>query len=177
MSEGKLTNKQRRFCEEYVVDWNATRAAKAAGYSEKTAYSIGQENLNKPEILTYIKEIQKDLAKLAGVSALRNAKELAKIAYSTPLDTRIDWDTIKDLSDLTEGQRASISEVYVQRRVMIGNEGEESGVVEQIKVKHYDKQKAIEILNKMFGWNAPEKKEIQSNLDIPISKWLESMSE
>ncbi len=75
----KLTDKQEMFCREYVVDWNATRAAIAAGYSEKTAYSIGNENLKKPEIKEYIEEIQKDLAKLAGISALSNIKHLTDI--------------------------------------------------------------------------------------------------
>ena len=45
-----LTPKQERFVEEYLVDLNATQAALRAGYSEKTAYSIGQEILKKPEI-------------------------------------------------------------------------------------------------------------------------------
>lgn len=43
----KLTPKQKRFVEEYLVDCNATQAAIRAGYSPKTAYSIGQENLKK----------------------------------------------------------------------------------------------------------------------------------
>ncbi|MBN6075790.1 terminase small subunit [Aggregatibacter actinomycetemcomitans] len=54
--ESKLTNKQKRFIEEYLIDLNATQAAIRAGYSEKTAYSIGQENLNKPEIQRGIAE-------------------------------------------------------------------------------------------------------------------------
>ena len=45
-----LTAKQNIFVAEYLIDKNATRAAKAAGYSEKTAYSIGIENLKKPAI-------------------------------------------------------------------------------------------------------------------------------
>ena len=45
-----MTPKQERFVEEYLVDLNATQAAIRAGYSEKTAYSIGEENLRKPEI-------------------------------------------------------------------------------------------------------------------------------
>lgn len=84
----ELTNKQRRFCEEYVIDWNATRAAKAAGYSEKTAYSIGQENLKKPEIQAFLEEIQKDISKLAGVSALRNINKLVEIAFAEDEKTR-----------------------------------------------------------------------------------------
>lgn len=54
----KLTDKQKRFIEEYLIDLNATQAAIRAGYSEKTAYSIGEENLKKPEIKRAIEEAQ-----------------------------------------------------------------------------------------------------------------------
>lgn len=54
----KLTVKQKLFCKEYIIDFNATRAAKAAGYSKKTAFTIGVENLSKPLIRkTLAKEI------------------------------------------------------------------------------------------------------------------------
>ncbi len=46
----KLTKKQIAFIEAYLKSWNATQAAKIAGYSERSAYSIGSENLKKPEI-------------------------------------------------------------------------------------------------------------------------------
>lgn len=49
-----LTDKQERFILEYLVDFNATQAAIRAGYSEDTAYSIGWENLRKPEIASRI---------------------------------------------------------------------------------------------------------------------------
>jgi len=51
-----MTEKQKRFCEEYLIDLNATQAAIRAGYSPKSAYSIGGENLNKPELKAYIDE-------------------------------------------------------------------------------------------------------------------------
>lgn len=47
---GKLTQKQRRFIDEYIISGNATQAAIKAGYSKKTARKIGQENLTKPDI-------------------------------------------------------------------------------------------------------------------------------
>jgi phage terminase small subunit len=50
----KMTAKQRRFCDEYLIDLNATQAAIRPGYSSKTAYSIGEENLKKPELKKYI---------------------------------------------------------------------------------------------------------------------------
>lgn len=51
-----MNAKQKRFCDEYLVDCNAKQAAIRAGYSSKTAYSIGNENLNKPELRAYIDE-------------------------------------------------------------------------------------------------------------------------
>lgn len=51
-----LTQKQKRFCEEYIKTTNASAAAVAAGYSKKTSGAIGAENLKKPQISAYIKK-------------------------------------------------------------------------------------------------------------------------
>lgn len=51
-----LTAKQKRFCDEYLIDLNATQAAIRAGYSKKTARVIGQENLTKPAVKEYIEK-------------------------------------------------------------------------------------------------------------------------
>lgn len=51
-----MTPKQQKFCDEYLISGNATDAAIKAGYSPKTAYSIGNENLKKLEIRAYINE-------------------------------------------------------------------------------------------------------------------------
>ena len=52
----KMTDKQKRFCDEYLIDLNATQAAIRAGYSEKSARAIANENLTKPYIKAYIDE-------------------------------------------------------------------------------------------------------------------------
>lgn len=57
----KLTEKQKRFCDEYLIDLNATQAAIRAGYSKKTAFTIANENLKKPYIKGYIDERLKQL--------------------------------------------------------------------------------------------------------------------
>lgn len=57
----KLTTKQHKFCDEYIKSGNAKDAAIKAGYSPKTAYSIGNENLNKPELKAYIGKRLKQL--------------------------------------------------------------------------------------------------------------------
>lgn len=54
----KVTPKQNRFCQEYLVDLNATQAAIRSGYSQDSAASIGYENLRKPEIQKRLKELQ-----------------------------------------------------------------------------------------------------------------------
>lgn len=51
-----MTEKQKRFCDEYLVDLNATQAAIRAGYKKSSAGAIGSENLSKPYIDKYIKE-------------------------------------------------------------------------------------------------------------------------
>ena len=72
-----LTNKQRAFVSEYLIDFNATQAALRAGYSERTAYSIGQENLNKPEIKSEIEQHLNNLSMTAEEAVLRMS-ELAR---------------------------------------------------------------------------------------------------
>jgi len=49
-----MSDKMKRFCDEYLIDMNATRAALRAGYSKKTAHATGVENLKKPIIQNYI---------------------------------------------------------------------------------------------------------------------------
>lgn len=68
MAEPKLTLKQRRFIEEYLIDFNATQAAIRAGYSEKTAYSVGHENLSKPEIKSEIDRLTAQMTEKAIVT-------------------------------------------------------------------------------------------------------------
>ena len=55
MADEKLTPKQKRFCEEYLKSGNATEAAKKAGYKESSACEIGNQNLRKLQISSYIK--------------------------------------------------------------------------------------------------------------------------
>ena len=68
----KLTAKQRLFADEYIKSGNATQSAIKAGYSPKTVRSIGQENLTKPDIKSYIE------AKMAEIEShkIADAKEV-----------------------------------------------------------------------------------------------------
>tara|TARA_R110000796_G_scaffold73842_1_gene165859 strand:- start:6359 stop:6748 length:390 start_codon:yes stop_codon:yes gene_type:complete len=78
----ELTEKQAIFCEEYVKDFNATRSAKAAGYSEQTARQTGHENLTKPYIKERINLLKAERMERLSVDKDKVVKELAKIGLS-----------------------------------------------------------------------------------------------
>lgn len=163
----ELTGKQKRFCEEYIFDFNATRAAKAAGYSEDTAYSIGHENLIKPEIQAYIKELQSDLEKTSGISRLRVLREHEKLAFSSIAHLHNTWIHRTEFEALTDEQKACIAEIQTQvRKTSVIREGmpEQDIETEFIKIKLYDKQKALDSISKMLGFDAAEKIEVSSGI-------------
>ena len=75
----KLTPKQAKFVGEYLIDLNATQAALRAGYSKKTSFAIGRENLHKPAIAEALKAAIDQRAEKTGVDAayvLRQAQKL-----------------------------------------------------------------------------------------------------
>lgn len=76
-----MTPKQERFVQEYLIDLNATQAAIRAGYSVKTAKSIGQENLTKPYMQAAIGAAQQKRANRTEVTQDRVLQELARIAF------------------------------------------------------------------------------------------------
>jgi phage terminase small subunit len=154
----ELSNKELRFCEEYVVDWNGARAARVAGYSEKTAKEQASRMLTKVNVKDHIQEIKDNLSLLSGVTALRNIKELAKVAYTNVSDFKEDWFKFKRFEDLTEDQKAAIAEI-THSELNIGEDMVK--VVEKLKV--HDKLKAIAMLNKMFGYDIVEPEKEESN--------------
>jgi phage terminase small subunit len=78
------------FADEYLVDFHQTNAAIRAGYSEKTAYSIGNENLKKPEIKAYIAKRIKEKNEEIEKRRFRVLNELEKIAFDEIKATKND---------------------------------------------------------------------------------------
>lgn len=77
----KLTEKQKRFVQEYLIDLNATQAAIRAGYSEATAKEIGYENLTKPHIAKAIQKAIDERSNRTDITAdwvLGSLKEVAQ---------------------------------------------------------------------------------------------------
>lgn len=154
----KLTVKQERFCYEYCIDYNATQAAIRAGYSEDTARIIGCENLTKPNIKNRISEMQKKLAETAGISALRILKEHERIAFSNAGQLRDGWISLKDFEQLPDSVKACIQEISTKTvKRSIGDDPVEE---EFVKIKLYDKQKSLDSISRMLGFDAPIKQEL-----------------
>lgn len=168
-----LTAKQEAFCYHYCKHWNASLAAKEAGYSERSAGAIGCENLTKPEVQERIKEIKANLEQAAGLSALSHLLELKSIAYSNITDFKDDWDQLKDFKSLSKSQKGAISEIKnIKIRLdkksphnPIDGEPEdvEAGVVKEITViKLFDKMKALDSIAKILDYYAAEKHTVQT---------------
>ena len=164
----ELTPKQERFCYEYCIDFNATQAAIRAGYSEKTAKVIACENLTKPYLQAKIKQMQDNLAETAGISKLKVINEHIKMAFSSIAHLHNTWIKRKDFETLTEDQKACIAEIDTKIKTEYeynaDTEKKEPIRVEYVRVKLYDKQKALDAITKMLGYDAPIKSQLDINL-------------
>ena len=116
MTEIKMTEKQKRFCEEYIKCWNGAEAARRAGYSPKSANRIADENLSKPYIKNYIAEIKEQITK----DNILTAEE-----------------TLSLLSDIAKGNTLEQKEVVLRRPVAVkkGSKMMYEDTVEVIEVK------------------------------------------
>lgn len=151
----KLSDKQRLFCEEYIVDLNATQAAVRAGYSKDTARSIASENLSKPDIQDYISELQEDLANRVKVKQEQVLEELMKIGFS---DIRNYYQpgtlALNDLSDMDNKLTAAISQIKVTKFDM-----GEAGTKEIVEFKLHPKLDALEKIAKHLGFYLEDNKQ------------------
>ena len=116
-----LTLKQQRYADEYIISGNATQAATLAGYSKKTARSIGQENLTKPDIKKYIDE------RLEELESSKIAKQDEVLQYLTSIMRGLE--TEQTLRGMGEGMQT----------------------IDDIEVSAKDRIKAAELLGKRYA--------------------------
>ncbi|CAA66779.1 terminase small subunit [Lactobacillus phage phig1e] len=83
----KLTPKQQKFADEYIKSGNAADAARKAGYSKRSARSVGQENLTKPDIKQYIDERMDEIASKRIMDATEAVELLTRIARGEEKET------------------------------------------------------------------------------------------
>ncbi len=155
-----LTPKQERFCQEYLIDLNATRAAIRAGYSEKTANNQSSRLLVNVGIQNKIAELKSKLSKKTNITAEAVINELAKIAFANVQDYIEEGNLAKDFTKIKRKKAAAIASVKLT---------ESSGKDWSTKVtefKLHDKQAALEKLGRHLG--VFEKDNLQSRIIVGI---------
>ncbi|WP_455390182.1 terminase small subunit [Lactiplantibacillus pentosus] len=105
----KLTPKQQKFADEYIKSGNAADAARKAGYSKRSARSVGQENLTKPDIKQYIDEQMAEIASRRIMDATEAVELLTRIARGEEKETVI--------SSTPEGVYESRKEADLKTRI------------------------------------------------------------
>lgn len=134
-----LTNKQRKFINEYLKTFNATEAAIKAGYSERSARAIGSENLTKPDIW---KEIEAALKE----SAMSAEEVLMRLADTARSDIG-DFSDIKTAEDLANHPLSRLVKKF-KRRVTYDSDGNPQ---EDIEIELYDSQSALTQIGKYWS--------------------------
>lgn len=164
--QNKLTEKERIFCHEYIIDWNGARAARVAGYEENRDRQTAYDMVTKSYIQQYIDFIKTDYEKECGITKIRQLKELTKIAYSSIAELHNKWIELKDFESLTNEQKNCIESIETKTEVKYKYDSEKEERIpvniEYVKIKLYNKLSALDQINKMLGYNEAEKHEIQT---------------
>ena len=163
----KLTEKQQRFVEEYLIDLNATQASIRAGYKPSSARQVGTENMSKPSIRACIDQAIAERSKRTGINQDRVIRELARLAFVNASDV-IDMDEASIKCNASEDDTAAIASVKV--KTIPTKEGD--GVEREIRLN--DKLKALELLGKHLGMF---KDNININANVSSTKKLDAILE
>lgn len=164
-----LNLRQKRFCKEYVIDFNGRQAAIRAGYSSKSASVIATELLTKPNIKGYIKDIHNQTADSLQITHEMLTKEWSKMAFSSIAHLHNTWIELKEFDELKQSNpdiMDCIQEIStkIEKRVV----NKELIGIEYVRLKLYDKQKALENLGKHIGYYGAdnEQKKEPSNITL-----------
>lgn len=137
----KLTDRKRRFVEEYLVDLNMTQAALRAGYSANSAQKYAYRLMRDPAVAQAVAEAMEQRSVRTEITQDMVVRELAAIGFAKVTDhTSVCPDgavKIVPTEGLTEQQRKAIAGIKVSRY--------------GVQVSNYDKVKALELLGKHLG--------------------------
>ena len=141
-----MTDKQKIFCQEYLIDLNATQAAIRAGYSVKTAQEQSSRLLSNVMVQREIERLKAERSRRTGITADRVLQELARIGFVNPMDV-ID---------------SAIASVKV--KIIPTKDG--NGIEREVKL--HDKVKALELMGKHLGMFT-DKVDLNANLPVILS--------
>lgn len=177
----KLTAKQQRFCDEYLIDLNATQAAIRAGYKERYAHTNANKLLQNTTIAEYIAERKQDRVERTEITQDMVLKELANIAFSNAADYAnvIEKQAMVDVNGKTvllydtEGNPVMYRTVEPVLTEELTEEQKKALAVikkgrDGFEVKPYDKVRALELLGKHLGmWT--DRIELDADMELNIN--------
>jgi len=162
MANNKLTPKQAKFIDEYLIDLNATQAAIRAGYSKRTAQRIGSENLSKPVIIAELQRKREQLAKERDITPQKVLAEYCKLAF---LDPRAFYDkkgNLLSIHELPADVAAALTGMDISS--LASKDGEFETVR---KIKFSDKRAALDSIAKHLGMFV-DKTEVEGELTLKV---------
>lgn len=136
----KLSDKQARFVEEYLIDLNATQAAIRAGYSTKYADRKGHELIENNRVSEEISKAMAERSRRTGVNQDRIIQELAKMAFVN-IDDIFDFEKGKIKPDASKEDLACIESIKIKK----------TDTGDEIQVKMASKTRSVELLGKHLG--------------------------
>lgn len=162
----KLTIKQENFCNYFLECGNASEAYRRAyntdNMKEKTVWEKASELLRNDKVSARVEELRKGLSDISKITKERIIRELSNMAFSSISNMHNTWIERKEFEELSSAQKSAIKSISTKViKKNIGTQDNPEMVdVEFVKIELYDKLKAIECLNKMLGFNEPDKIEV-----------------
>lgn len=148
-----MTDAQKRFCDEYLIDLNATRAYKVAYpkcKKDETANAASSRMLRNVKVQEYISEKQKEIEKRTEVTQDMVIKELAKIAFLDIRKLYAENGQLKNVADIDSDTAGAISSLETLEEYE-GYGDDREKIEDTQKVRLLDKTKALELLGKHLG--------------------------
>lgn len=158
MAERELSAQERRFCEEYVIDFDGKAAATRAGYSAKSAASQASRLLKRPPVRQYLKELRDKLTETTGIEAAQIIEELKLVAFARMGDFLHFSDAGEllrvSVDHCTKAQLAAVAEITVDKHVFKDREkGDDKAAdaIEKIRLRLAPKLPALIALGNHLG--------------------------
>ena len=166
--DGKLTAKEAKFVEEYLIDLNASAAARRAGYSVKTSNRTGPENLSKPHIQKALTFARQELSAKSGITPEMVIQGFADLAFADLADCYDESGYLKNIHDIPKPARMALAGLEVFEE-FDGRGDDRVKIGETKKVKRWDPHKGLDSLAKHFGLYDADNKQRQVPFCMPIN--------
>lgn len=145
----ELTDKENRFVDEYLVDYNGTQAAIRAGYSKRTAGAIASELLTKERIRTQLQTKSRRIHQKLEISQERTLQEIARVAFQDVRMFFYEDGSLIPIHLLSDDAAAVLAGFDIEE-LFEYEDGVKNKIGQTKKIKRFDKMKALELLAKYY---------------------------